>query len=201
VSGLIGSAHNKLVFGRRIRRLADCLLQALPETASVLDVGCGDGSLDCLLQQHRPGLQIEGIDVLVRPNARIPVQAFDGITIPHADRSFDIVMFVDVLHHADDALQLLKEARRVCRRGVVIKDHLVQGIAASSTLRFMDWVGNASHGVALPYLYWTPQQWQSGFAASGLGVGQWQENLALYPWPASLMFDRGLHFVARLDPR
>jgi len=27
----------------------------------------------------------------------------------------------------------------------------------------------------------------------------WTQDLAIYPWPASMLFDRELHFVAQLD--
>ena len=60
-------------------------------------------------------------------------------------------------------MTLLKEAARVARHCVAIKDHTVQGVLARPTLRFMDFVGNAPHGVALPYNYFTPTQWEEAF--------------------------------------
>jgi hypothetical protein len=67
------------------------------------------------------------------------------------------------------------------------------------TLRLMDWVGNAHHGVVLPYNYWPEKHWRAAFDHIGLRVGQWQPRLAIYPWPFTVLFDRGLHFVASLD--
>ena len=107
---------------------------------------------------------MSGIDVLVRPETKIPVQPFDGQRIPFADGAFDAVSFVDVLHHTDDPIVLLREAVRVAKTAVVIKDHLADGVLARPTLRFMDWVGNAGHGVVLPYNYWTQPQWSRAFA-------------------------------------
>jgi SAM-dependent methyltransferase len=107
-------------------------------------------------------------------------------------------MLVDVLHHAEDPLALLREAARVARTAVAIKDHLREGLAANATLRFMDWVGNGRFGVRLPYRYWTREEWREAFAETGLVVEHWNEKLALYAPPASLLFDRSLHFVARL---
>jgi len=198
MSGAVGALHEKLVFGRRVRVLASHLAALIPPNAKVLDVGCGEGTIDLLVAQQSPGISIEGIDVLVRPTVRIPVRAFDGIHIPYPDASFDTVMFVDVLHHADDPLLLLQEAMRV-GRSVVIKDHLRKGILAGATLRFMDWVGNAHHGVALPYNYWSEAEWDAAFDAVGLKLVEINRSLGLYPAPASWIFERGLHFVGRLE--
>ena len=122
----------------------------------------------------------------------MPVQTFDGESIPYEDDSFDVVMFVDVLHHASQPMTLLREAVRVARQAILIKDHLVEGTFAYSTLRFMDWVGNARHGVALPYDYWTLAKWHRVFDDLGLNIDFWQSNLRLYPFPADLIFGRSL---------
>jgi hypothetical protein len=52
--------------------------------------------------QSRGNIDIQGIDVLVRPNTLIPVTPFEGDHLPFANGSFDCVLFVDVLHHTAD---------------------------------------------------------------------------------------------------
>ena len=195
---LIETAHGSLVAGRRARVLATRLAEIMPAHATILDVGCGDGEIAWLLIQQRPDLKVTGVDVLVRPDTRVPVEPFDGTTLPFADDSFDVVTFVDVLHHCEQPLELLREARRVARHSIVIKDHSLEGLAAGPTLRFMDGVGNRRYGVALPYNYWRPDQWAEAFNSLGLTVEQRIPRLHLYPWPLTLTFDRRLHFLARL---
>ena len=197
---LLDKVHGNYVFGRRVQVLTRELAEQLPRDARVLDVGCGDGTIAKLLLEARPDIQIEGIDILVRPNTKVPVKEFDGKHIPHPDKSFDVVMFVDVLHHTEDPTILLAEARRVARKAVVLKDHCKDGLLANSTLRFMDWVGNARHGVVLPYLYWPEATWRATFKDLGLTPEAWRPSLNLYTWPFSMVFDRKLHFVARLAP-
>jgi ubiquinone/menaquinone biosynthesis C-methylase UbiE len=126
------------------------------------------------------------------------VEAFDGKTLPYSDKSFDAVLIVDVLHHTRDPLEVLREAARVCRGNLLIKDHLADPWLAVPRLRFMDWFGNARHGVALTYEYWTRKAWTEAFLSLDLTVEDWIERLGLYPVPASWVFEDSLHFVARL---
>jgi len=194
---MLGAVHAKLVFNRRVRQLAAAVAERLPQDAHVLDVGCGSGDLAARVMQLRPDVRIEGIDVLVRPDTAIVVHAYDGAHIPFPDGAFDAAMVIDVLHHTDDPEAVLAEIARVAPR-VIIKDHLRDGIAAGPTLRFMDWVGNAAHGVRLPYNYLSRREWKRLWARLGLGTSAFASRLALYPRPFSWIFDRGLHFVAVL---
>lgn len=63
---LIEKIHGNYVFGRRVQVLSEILANLLPEQASVLDVGCGDGSIDALILSRRSDVSIRGVDVLPR---------------------------------------------------------------------------------------------------------------------------------------
>ena len=195
---VVGVLHQKLVFNRRAEVLAGWFAQLAPRSAHVLDVGCGDGLISAVLQERRPDLVLRGIDVLPRGRTHIPVEIFDGSHIPFGDQSFDLVLFSDVLHHTPDPATLLREAHRVARHSILIKDHNRDGLLAGARLRFMDWVGNARFGVALPYNYWTERQWRDTWREIGLQPDQVITDLGLYPFPANYIFGAQLHFVARL---
>ena len=191
--------HGDYVHSRRVRVLCNHLSELIPSGSTVLDVGCGDGLLASLILQKRPDIDVSGVDVMAREQTAIPVRPFDGTTIPLPDKSKDVVMFVDVLHHTADPMVLLREAVRVARNTVVIKDHSLEGLLAGPTLKFMDRVGNERYGVSIPYNYWAEQKWLDAFATLGLTVVHWQKHLGLYPRPANWFFERSLHFVARLN--
>ena len=198
--GVVGSVHDKFVHARRVRRLAKLFATLIPQGAQVLDVGCGDGIIDRLIMDYRSDLQIHGIEVFIRNGTRVPVIPFDGLNIPYPNASFDVVMFVDVLHHTSDPTLLLREAKRVGKM-ILLKDHLCDGLFAHPTLSFMDWMGNAHHGVPLPYNYWPKRKWNSVLSELDLKIIDTNESLGLYQAPASWLFERGLHFIARIGSR
>ena len=119
---LIDNYHSTQVLSRRVRVLARHLADLAPQGADLLDVGCGDGQVARLLLDQRPDLKVSGVDVLARESTAIPVTLFDGHRLPLADATKDAVMFIDVLHHTPDPRVLLREAARVSRRWIIIKD-------------------------------------------------------------------------------
>ena len=196
----IGRVHEKLVFNRRARVLVDGIGALLPVESSMLDVGTGNGEIAKLIGERQKGTQVQGIDIMLRETTHIPVTLFDGTTIPLEDNSVDVVTFVDVLHHTNDPQILISEAARVARKAVIIKDHLSENVIDHLTLRLMDWVGNAPHGVVLPYNYAPRRDWDRWFSNAGLETDTFSTNVPLYAAPAKYIFGRKLHFIARLTP-
>lgn len=190
--------HSKYISLRRTEVLAHHVSSLIPRAAGVLDVGCGDGEMASILMKQRSDITLQGLDVLVRPHTRISVQCYDGRTIPFPNASFDVVMLMDVLHHSDDPMILLREAARVMRKVLIIKDHLCESAWDNLTLRFMDTIGNARYGVALPYAYWPKRKWFEAFKILGATICEWKTDLGLYPWPTNWVFERSLHFIVCL---
>jgi ubiquinone/menaquinone biosynthesis C-methylase UbiE len=195
---VVEAVHGRKVLGRRFRVLSEQVSQLIPPESSVLDIGCGSGDIDKLILERRKDVTISGIDVLVRQDTAIEVTEYDGSTLPCDDNSYDAVIFVDVLHHTDNIERLLAEAGRVAGKCVILKDHTMEGLFSKARLNFMDRVGNRRFGVNLTYNYYTKKQWLEAFEKAGLAVDVWNTKLDLYPWPFSMVFDSGLHFVARL---
>ena len=181
-----------------MRVLSTAMAALVPKNARVLDVGCGDGLISNADSAWKADITVEGIDVLLRPKAHIPVSQFDGTHLPYVDGIFDTVMFVDVLHYTEDPSVLLREATRVSKNVVLIKDHVRDGFLAGPTLHFMDWMGNARHGVIIPANYGPQNRGYDAFAQMGLMVNYWTKDVPLYPRWVAWVFGRSLHFIVRL---
>ena len=197
--GAMKFLHERLIFRRRARVLAAFLAKAVPAGATVLDAGCGNGVVSHLLRQIAPSLSIQGLEVMPRPSCLIQCAVFDGVTIPLPNDSIDVCMFVDVLHHTLNIEELLKEARRVARKYILIKDHLCRNRLDRAVLKFMDWVGNRAYGVRLVYNYKTRKEWDRIFSSCGLRIASWNSRLPLYPPPFNWLFGRRLHFLSLLE--
>lgn len=97
---------------------------------TVLDVGCGDGRHMNYICENLsvPQENIYGAEISqIRVN-RIQAQGFqckkiDGINLPYPDRSFDRIIFFEVIEHIpeDKAKILLQEMKRVLKpKGMII---------------------------------------------------------------------------------
>lgn len=166
--GLLVWFHRRASHGRRVgilaKRIADVLREVAPDIASLLDVGCGDMTLAETIQTLTSIRQVTCTDIYPRPDTTEERWAkyvpFDGKTLPFADREFDAVLLVDVLHHAEDQLDpLLREAARVSKL-IVIKDHFEFGLYSQTLLKAMDIVGNWGYGVSIPKRYFNPARFE-----------------------------------------
>jgi SAM-dependent methyltransferase len=198
---LVPHLHSSLVSGRRCGRLASALARLIPSDHEItgLDIGCGPGVLSQMIMSSNKNIRMSGVEVLIRPDPSIPVTEYDGQKLPFTDQSFDFCMLIDVLHHTQNLQVVLREAVRVARQFVLIKDHYCQGAIDRLTLKFMDWVGNRYWGVALPYNYLSREKWVSLFQSCHLSPELCNESLNLFPFPTSLVFERQLHFIAKLQ--
>lgn len=191
--------HNKLIHNRRIHVLQEEINTIIPKgTKSILDIGCGDGLIDCLLRSKQSALKIQGLEILKRNNCLIPCKYFNGKKIPYKDNSFDLCMMVDMLHHTSNINTLLEETQRVAKKYILIKDHTYSNKFEFYILKFMDWIGNKPYGVKLVYNYQKKTEWKEIFKNNKLNEVLWNENLPLYPYPINYIFGRKMHILVLL---
>lgn len=193
---MIRFIHNLAISRRRISVLSKHIANLIPPDATVLDVGCGKGDLSLAIKEKNPDISIVGVDPLVRDNAVIKVQKFDGVMLPFRDNAFEYSILSDVLHHTENIFDLLRETRRVSKNGIIIKDHICSSPADLLILRIMDAVGNRGTGVTLPYNYLSLKEWNLLFQDLGLIPDVFSGTIGLYPFPLNCLFERSLHFIA-----
>jgi SAM-dependent methyltransferase len=122
-----GAAYDRFI-GRWSRRLADAvapLAEPLPE-GSLLDVGCGTGSMALALAERYPEREVVGIDVAdpyldyaaQRPGgAAIRFVREDAYGMSFADAAFAAAYGLLLLNFVPEPLRAVREMRRVTRRG------------------------------------------------------------------------------------
>jgi SAM-dependent methyltransferase len=202
LANVFSPLHHQFFSCPRKRILGAALAEFLPnaDNLSGLDIGCGPGHITKEISLFRPKIAFSGVDVIERiePEIGIAYQTYDGQKLPYLDKSFSFSMMVDVLHHTNNPKDTLCEALRVTEDFILIKDHICESQLDRATLSFMDWIGNKSYGVHLPYNYLSHKEWQDLFEELGLSVEEKREDLKLYAPPLDPIFGRKLHFIAKL---
>ena len=90
------------------------------EAATALEVGCGEGFVLSYLQGQAPSLRCHGVDYdaaavteAAQRNPSVPMTVADITALPFADRSFPLVLCLEVLEHLRDPRSGLSELERV----------------------------------------------------------------------------------------
>ncbi len=122
--------HESVLRSHRWRTAANSagyLLPHLRAGQSLLDVGCGPGTITADLAHlvgHVTALETsEEVLGLARSEITSPNVAFavgDVHSLSFADNTFDVVHAHQVLQHVADPVQALREMRRVCKPGGVV---------------------------------------------------------------------------------
>jgi len=93
---------------------------------SILDLGCGDGSIARIVAERSNATQITGVDLeahqqwsIDRPkNLKFQVATIDKLSFK--PKSFDFVIMKDVLHHLPDPEKTLREVSKLAKKKVLI---------------------------------------------------------------------------------
>jgi len=121
-------AWYETVEGRRADELEKAvlgwLLQSLPGSGSVLEIGCGTGHFSRWLDDQ--GLVAVGLDLspvmLAEAQALggVPLVQSDARRLPFADGAFDLTALITTLEFLEQPQEALVEALRVARRGLIL---------------------------------------------------------------------------------
>jgi len=93
----------------------------LNKESKILDIGCGTAAVTLLLKEK--GFNVTPIDIEDQSFiSYINPIIYDGSRIPIDDNEFDISLVLTVLHHVYNPVKLIKEAKRLSKKIIIIED-------------------------------------------------------------------------------
>jgi ubiquinone/menaquinone biosynthesis C-methylase UbiE len=140
----------------------------VPAASRVLDVGCGNGFIAHHLTAML-GVPVVGIDLAARAGAPIEYLRYDGKHLPIANQCFDTVLLCYVLHHAQNFGLLMREVRRVLRRGGLVL--VYEDIPCCWLDRVVCWIHNRQwQNRTGPCTFRLASVWRTLFSSAGFEI-------------------------------
>jgi len=160
--------YNKLQ-EKRARNIASLLGEFIKSGDNVLDLGMGDGLIAKQLQSNYD-ISIRGLDVKDNNITDVPLVIYNSKTFPFEDNQFDIVLIISVLHHTRNFAYLLTEAKRICKRRIVILEDVYSNTIEKVIIIFTDVISNLLTSMNMPFNFRREKEWLSVFNTLGLDV-------------------------------
>jgi SAM-dependent methyltransferase len=148
------------------------LLRAAGPLPRVLDFGSGDGWFAQQVRASGLAGELVPVDVQHRDKELVEPVLYDGTRLPFADRSFDLVYSVDVLHHCPDPQASLRDALRCAGRWFLIKDHTYTSRLSYWFLCLLDEIGNRKFGIPCRYKHQRGWEWFDTLREEGFELEQ-----------------------------
>jgi SAM-dependent methyltransferase len=137
----------------------------LAQATSLLDIGVGAGLALQYIRQQNPHLICAGVDVrdLRLPQVDVPLQLYDGYTLPFSRDQFDVSLLFYVLHHCQSPSRVLDEAARVTRRNIILIEEFDQPGADEVSLDMTERQSHRALGLPsdLPYHLFDKTEFES----------------------------------------
>lgn len=99
--------------------------------SKILDLGCGSGIISKDFENFFAA-DLVGVDIIDNRVVPINFKLVNGRDLPFDENTFDAVLISYVLHHTQDPIRVLKEAKRVAKTGgkLLIFEDLYSGLIA-----------------------------------------------------------------------
>ncbi|WP_035571881.1 class I SAM-dependent methyltransferase [Halonatronum saccharophilum] len=143
----------------------------------IIDIGAGKGALSWSLMED--GYDITPVDVKdLSYSEMVNPLIYDGERIPFEDDKFDVALLITVLHHTPDPEKIIKEAKRVAKRVIIIEDVYNNNFEKYATW-FMDSLLNWQFS-GHPHTNMKDKEWKDTFKKLGLTLKSTSEERALF---------------------
>ena len=125
----------KIILGNISKLYSSCYVRGvcreckpfIKSSSKILDLGCGRGETTCGLREYFKS-EVIGADIQDVRTKNFPFQIINEKDLPFEDSSFDVIFIRYVLHHTQDPISILKEAKRVSRGKIIIYEDLPEGV-------------------------------------------------------------------------
>jgi len=134
----------------------------------ILDIGCDKGNISALLKEKN--YDVTSLDlrnsIIVK---KVEPIICNGEKTSFKNNKFDVVLLVYVLHHSANPLDLIKEAKRISKRIIIIEDIFYSNKIYNSFVLLRDdlfnfkFAGNSHNNK-------NDQEWKDSFKRLGLNL-------------------------------
>ncbi len=150
-------------------KMAQDLTSYLKKGDKVLDLGCGIGFVGFVIAK-KLGVEVIGTDVRDVREVDLPFVITNGQTLPFPDKEFDVVLIAYVLHHTPNTKEILAEAKRVCKRKILIYEDTPQTLVHRISCFIHGFSYGSLFGLAEKCKFRDRQEWLRIFTSLGFKI-------------------------------
>ena len=149
----------KWIYISRARFYAKKLQPLIKEGNKVLDIGAGSGYLAEILSKKA---NVTMIDICDYNQTDLPLLLYEGNKLPFPDNLFDVGLFITVLHHTPNPPETIREAKRVCKRVIIIEE-VYSSILSRLHMDLWEWFWNKTSRITTFYNFHSKEEWMRIF--------------------------------------
>lgn len=157
------------IIQKRTEKILHLCEEFIKENERILDIGAGGGWISQEIKKRKK-VEITLLDVkdFNQTSCGLKLILYDGENIPFSDNSFDVSFLIFTLHHCSDLTKVLKEAKRVSRKKIIIIEDIPTSLINKIFLYVWDMITNLPSlinppGENITFNFKTISQWQQIF--------------------------------------
>ncbi|MDD2480317.1 MAG: methyltransferase domain-containing protein [Victivallaceae bacterium] len=141
------------------------------DSKNVLDLGCGSGIVAKQIESDL-NLKVEGIDIVDMRVTPISFKKYDGKDLSFiSDSEFDTVLISYVLHHTENSKDILKQAKRIAKKNIIIYEDMNEGFLGKIYCK----IHGGLFGLfflrnSIPAKFYSEKEWNDIFKELGLKI-------------------------------
>ncbi len=168
------------IIKKRTEKIINLFEEFIGEGQDILDIGAGGGWVAEELKKRKK-VKITLLDVTNFNQTDLKLVLYKGENIPFPDNHFDTTLLIFTLHHCLKPLKVLKEAKRVAKKKIIVIEDIPTSWLNKILLCFWDVISNLVSiikppGEIIAFNFKTIPQWKETFRELGLKVISQKEN-------------------------